>query len=114
MDTFGHIYSNQAFQASHPPGIFVFFDIAAAFPTLAVQWLFLVLKAVGTPTGFRRYASAMYVELLHYIQYKGAYTLMGNVTRGVVQGCPLASLLYILAAHPFSLMCQESICKVQK
>lgn len=49
----------------------VFFDLLAAFPILAIAWLFKVLESVGDPEGFRNCASAVYDDLLHFVRYTG-------------------------------------------
>ena len=109
LDVFSRVFTN-ATRSSLPPAILVFFDLLAAFPTLAIGWLFKVLEATGAPLGFRNYVEAMYDDLLHFVQYRGALFLFGLVTQGVVQGCPLASLLYMLGIHLFSVMFERAIC----
>ena len=39
--------------------------------------------------------------------------LMGLVLSGVCQGCPLASLLHIAAAQPFSLLFEQQVCQAK-
>ena len=92
LETFSRVFI-KATRSSLPPAIFVFFDLLAAFPTLAIACSFKVLEASGAPLGFRNYVESMCIDLLHFVQYRGAMVLFGLVTQGVVQGCPLASLL---------------------
>ena len=113
LDLFSRVFSN-AIRSSLPPAILIFFDILAAFPTLALAWLFRVLEMTDAPHGFRVYVDMIYHDLLHYVQYRGSMTLFGIVTQGVVQGCPLASLLYILGVHPFSILFGRHICDPRK
>ena len=109
LDLFSRVFSNCP-RSSLPPAILVSFDIMAAFPTLALSWLFRVLEVCNAPYGFLTYVRMMYTDLLHFVQYRGSMTLFGLVTQGVVQGCPLASLLYVLGVHPFSLLFEKHIC----
>ena len=109
LDVFSRVFTNSS-RSSLPPAILVFFDLLVAFPTLAIAWLFQVLEATGAPLGFCIYVESMYIDLLHVIQYRGSMVLFGLATQGVVQGCPLASLLYVLGMHPFSMLFERYIC----
>ena len=82
LDTFSRVFIN-ATRSSLPPAILVFFDLLAAFATLAIAWLFKVLEASGAPLGFRNYVESMYIDLLHFVQYRGTMVLFGLVTQGM-------------------------------
>ena len=78
------------------------FDFATAFPALAVAWLKLCLLHFGAPIGFRNFVDALYHDLVFNLQYRGTISFLCHVLRGVIQGCPMASLLFLVGSEPFA------------
>ena len=70
----------------------------------------MVLIALGAPTGFVDFVDDMSYDLLAFIQSRGLRVFLGWMGRGVVQGCPLAALLFVIGAEPFAVLFKEVIC----
>jgi len=75
----------------------IFFDFAAAFPSISRAFIWLVFDFIGLPVGVVRAIQALYRNNIHFI--KGAFGLRFAfyARAGVRQGCPLSSLVFIIA-----------------
>eukprot|EP00969_Alexandrium_andersonii_P150972 6675717-Alexandrium_andersonii.AAC.1 len=51
LDYFAHAYALDALEQNKRP-IMLFLDVAAAFPSLAHDWIIMVLMQLGAPAGF--------------------------------------------------------------
>ena len=78
-----------------------FFDFADAFPSVSIAWIFDVLVALRVPLGIRQFVTALYDQCNTFIKHNGAILFLCQVRSGVLQGCPLASLLFVLTMEPF-------------
>ena len=74
-----------------------FWDIAAAFPSVAWQFLFAVLHKTVNCVAFRNVVRGVY-RLAGVWSEDGQLAFM--ILRGVLQGCPLSGLLFALAMDP--------------
>ena len=114
LDTFSHIF-NQFFLDSVPEGVepetfacenasccpvMPLFDICNAFPSIAHEWLFSVLKCLGLPPFIYRLIEMLYYNCCAYSSGLGTGELLFNVGAGVRTGCPLSATLFVLAFNP--------------
>jgi hypothetical protein len=79
----------------------VLFDFAAAFPSIAHAWIFMVLKTMQLPehviATIRRLYAECSIELLYGAESHDHFHAMA----GIKQGCPLSGTLFALALDPF-------------
>ena len=73
----------------------VLFDFARAFPSVAHEWLFLVLKAIDILKGLLNLISGMYDCNEVPGESDSGYTWPSIVLSGVPQGCPLSGFLVL-------------------
>ena len=81
--------------------LLAFFDFAAAFPSVAHEWLFAVLAARGCPDGFINVVRAMYSLVTTFFRTDGRLSFLCWVLAGVLQGCPLSGMLFAIIMDPF-------------
>ena len=78
----------------------LFLDFAAAFPSLARSWIYLVLKAMQLPQNVIRAVLAMYSDNFHiYKSGSRIYFAMAGES-GVKQGCPASATIFAWCSHP--------------
>ena len=77
------------------------FDFAAAFPSVAHMWIFLVLHVIGAPLGFMNVVECMYEDNAGFMCINGTMRFLFSVCSGVLQGCPLSGALFNFAIDPF-------------
>ena len=107
VDTISRIYSHCCHKYGN--AVAAFFDFANTFPSVALAWIFLVLKWLRVPEGIICFVRALYHNVCLYLKHAGQTMFMCIVRSGVLQGCPLASLLFVLALEPFLCMFQRTI-----
>ena len=66
-----------------------------------IQWIFLVLKFLNFPLGIQNFVHAIYTQCDTYMKHGGVLKNLCMVRNGVLQGCPLAALLFVIAMDPF-------------
>ena len=98
VDTVSRIYSNLAHRYGN--SISALFDFGNAFPSVIIQWILLVLQWLKAPHGIICLVRACYHEVYMYIKHAGVAKFMCLVQSGVLQGCPLAALLFVVAMGP--------------
>ena len=74
----------------------VFYDFAAAFPSIARAFIFLVFSAIGLPKHIIRALRALYDSNIHYIRGKRGLMFAFVALAGVRQGCPLSSTIFVI------------------
>ena len=99
VDTVSRIYSNLFEKFGN--SVIAFFDFANAFPSMYIQWIFLVLKFFNFPLGIQQFVHALYTQFDTYMKHGGVMRHLCFVKNGVLQGCPLAALLFVVAMDPF-------------
>ena len=77
-----------------------FLDVKAAFPSLAWEYLWAILEALGVPIGFRSFFQALYVGVRAVVRFRGSIIDFGFIDNGVNQGCPASAFLFALAINP--------------
>ena len=76
--------------------LIVLFDIKAAFPSVAHDWLFLVLEASGADFLFMNFVKALYDHVRVFVNVDGSLNYAFNAKSGVLTGCPLSASLFVL------------------
>ena len=76
------------------------YDFCNAFPSLLHVWLFLVLECLGLPPCLMQVIQWMYTDVCAYSSGCGDGSFLFQVLCGVKTGCPLSSLLFLLAINP--------------
>ena len=79
-------------------GAAVFFDFAAAFPSVGQDFLLEVLTESGIPGPMLHYLRALYHNNRCRMIVGGSVHEGFSVTAGIRQGCPLSPLLFAVAA----------------
>ena len=72
----------------------VFFDFAAAFPSLSHEYLHAVLEHLGIPASFRHLVKALYEGNGCTSAAAGGSFAGFSIRAGIRQGCPLSPLLF--------------------
>ena len=80
--------------------ILVFYDFAAAFPSISQEFLMLVLEKRGCPRGLINFFESVYFMNSTYMNNEVGLKFVYWVLCGILQGCP-ASCLPLLST-PFS------------
>ena len=78
----------------------VLFDFKVAFPSLAHQWIYLVLERVGVPMKWIKFIKKLYKGCLCNILFAGAVCTVVLIESGIKQGCPASGSLFALVADP--------------
>ena len=79
-------------------GAAIFFDFAAAFPSVCHSFLREVLESVGIPQHILRFIDVLYHDNRCVIAVGGGRYQGFAQTAGIRQGCPLSPLLFAVAA----------------
>ncbi len=74
----------------------VFLDIAVAFPSVAHNFLFAILRFLGFPAEFIMAITKLYHRNFQNIRIGGKIFSGPTLLRGVRQGCPLSMLLFAI------------------
>ena len=69
IDTVSRIYSN--LYKKYGNSIMAFFDFANAFPSVYIQWIFLVLNHFNFPLGIQNFVRALYTQCDTYMKHGG-------------------------------------------
>ena len=79
-------------------GAAVFFDFAAAFPSIEHELMFAVFRKLGWPTWLLNFLNVLYAGNFCQIVLGGERHQGFNITRGIRQGCPLSPFLFAVAS----------------
>ena len=75
-------------------------DYAAAFPSIAHGFIFVVLEAVGASVQLLRFLRALYSSNRCFASFDGEQFFLYLIESGILQGCPLSGSLFVIAADP--------------
>ena len=75
----------------------IFWDFAAAFPSVAHMLIWITLFMLKVPTFIIRTIQQLYKDNVHFIRFAGITKEAFVVRAGVKQGCPLSGLLFTSA-----------------
>ena len=87
-------YEAMTVSIKHDKGALLFFDFKAAFPSIAHNYLFDSLRAIGLPRHAINFIKSLYDNNACKIAYKGAIYEGFGMECGVRQGCPISPLLF--------------------
>ena len=90
------------------------FDFAAAFPSILHEWILLVLKSIDAPLGCITFVEHLYTDNIAYANTCGSLTYLFAVFGGVLQGCPLSSVLFNFSVDPLLFLFAQVICVPQR
>eukprot|EP00972_Heterocapsa_arctica_P098694 14563791-Heterocapsa_arctica.AAC.1 len=76
-------------------------DFGSAFPSIIQQWMLIVFNACKTSRGFIHLISAIHADVSAFARISSVLMHIFDLNSGVIQGCPLASLCFVVAFDPF-------------
>ena len=79
----------------------IFYDFAAAFPSIEQKLFHEFFQSLGWPLWLRRFVEALYRSNFCQIVMGGARYEGFTITRGIRQGCPLSPLLFAIVTDLF-------------
>lgn len=86
----------------------VLFDIRAAFPSVAWEWIWMVLRRLRVPAWLIRAVHAIYYGSWSDIVFGGCVSACGfHIRRGILQGCPASGSLWAIL---FDLVVRALVC----
>ena len=77
-------------------------DQSKAFDRVSHKFLFATLEAFGFGPSFIKWIKLLYNKCDSSVIVNGTFTDSFSVGKGIRQGCPLSSLLYVLSIEPFA------------
>jgi hypothetical protein len=81
--------------------LLAFYDFAAAFPSVAHAWIFLVLEARKFPDWFVNSMRGIYHKAAAFADCGGDLVFLFEFLSGVLQGCPASAFLFNVSLDPF-------------
>ena len=86
-------------EAKKTSGLLLFIDFKKAFDSFEWDFMNKALNAFNFGPNVKRRITIFYEGVQSAVMYGGFLTNYFNISRGVRQGCPLSSLLFILATE---------------
>jgi len=90
------------------PGIMICIDFKKAFDSIERDYIFYALKKLNFGNMFLRWMSVIFNNATNCVINNGHVSKFFNVDRGVRQGCPIASLIYVLSTEPLACKLRQS------
>ena len=87
------------YERTDKPGLLFFIDFQKAFDSLEWNFLFHTLKHLGFGKDFITWIQTLYSTPIAYIKNNGYISDQIDIKRGVKQGCPISSLLFIMCVE---------------
>ena len=84
-----------------------FFDFAAAFPSIARAFIFLVLEIIGIPWFVIAAIRSLYGGNYNYIMFAGIFKFAFCAAAGVRQGCPASAIIFVIATDPINMFLRD-------
>ena len=107
VDTVMRAYSN--LNRKYGKSVAAFFDFCNAFPSVALQQIVLFLRWLNLPQGVINSMHTIYHDVDCFIKHAGTLRYMCSVRSGVLQGCPLATELFLFAIEPFCILLNNTV-----
>lgn len=79
--------------------VVLFLDVSDAFGSIRLDHLYLIMKKYKIDDSFINYLKAYYSNFEYYAQTKDWSTELFSWNDGLVQGCPMSPLLFVLALN---------------
>ena len=89
--------------------LLLLFDFAAAFPSLAHEFIFMVLQFYQAPAGMYLFFVALYTDNKCYALFGGVRFFLYCIRSGILQGCPASGSLFVMAIDAFLCMLKAKI-----
>ena len=83
----------------HIPGIIISLDQTKAYDRVEWDFLFKVLRKFNFGPNFIHMIKTCYTNIEFCVKLNGFTSIYFNLSRGIRQGCPISTLLYILVAE---------------
>ena len=83
----------------HIPGIIISLDQTKAYDRVEWDFLFKVLRKFNFGPNFIHMIMTCYTNIESCVKLNGFTSIYFNLSRGIRQGCPISTLLYILVAE---------------
>ena len=90
------------------PAAFIFLDQEKAFDRVDHNFLYKTMRAFGIGEGFISWISKIYSNASAVLNINGFLSKRIPLNRGVRQGCPLSTLLYVLVIEVFALQLRSN------
>ena len=89
--------------------LMVFFDFAAAFPSVLHEWIQMIMQAYGLPDGLASLVDVFYACNFSYTKVQSDLVFLFILKTGVHQGCPLSGWIFAIIFDPFVRLFQQLI-----
>ena len=89
-------------------GAVLFLDFTKAFDSLEWNFMFETLKKFGFKNDFINWIKTMYTDIKGSILNNGWVSCPFKVFRGIRQGCPISSLLFVLAVEIMAIKLRQN------
>ena len=80
-------------------GALLFIDFSKAFDSLEWPFMYEALLKFGLPDSFIKWVKTLYNDVKGCMLNNGWISETYNVSRGIKQGCPLSSILFVIAVE---------------
>ena len=80
-------------------GAILFIDFSKAFDSLEWDFMYESLKKFGFPVSFISWIKTLYTDIKGCMMNNGWISTPYKIQRGIRQGCPLSSLIFVVAAE---------------
>ena len=83
----------------HLPGVIISLDQTKAYDRVEWEFLFKVLRKFNFGSNFIHMIRTCYTNIESCVKVNGFTSIYFNLSRGIRQGCPISTLLYVLVAE---------------
>ena len=83
----------------HLPGVIILLDQTKAYDRVEWDFLFKVLRKFNFGSNFIHMIRTCYTNIESCVKGNGFTSIYFNLSRGIRQGCPISTLLYVLVAE---------------
>ena len=77
------------------------YDFAAAFPSIAHEFMFVVFAALRLPIGLLLFLEALYSNNRCFGCFDGIAVFLYDILSGIIQGCPASGSVFVLSVDGF-------------
>ena len=88
-------------------GLLLNIDFEKAFDCVEWDFIYTALKVFGFPEQYINYVKTLYNDISSCVINNGKFTKFFHLQRGVRQGCPLSTYLFVLGAEVLSLYIKQ-------
>ena len=90
-------------------GLFVFVDFKKAFDSIECDFVFKTLNKFNFGQEFQQWIKLLYVKPIASVKNNGYFSEEFEVSRGVRQGCPVSSLLFVLCMEALANSVRQNV-----